>query len=145
MNKKGNPNIGKIGKATQLKAGEQRTRDAADAGRAERKRRASIRANVRRLARFEPSEDDKGNPLVTVKALKQAFGADTKGKRLNMAEIWACIHAQQATQDFRAMRDLIENVDGKQVDTHLHKTTDSYADLVNMAAGNAPKEPDDEE
>lgn len=131
-----NPNIATAGK--RFEKGDPRAAEAARAAAKVRKARGDIRANARRLACFEPPEDAEGKPVVTFKSLKQAFGADIKGKKLCMGEIWAVIHAQQASQNFKAMKDLIENVSGKQVDTHLVKTTKSWAELVNAAAGNSP-------
>lgn len=135
-----NPDIAKHG----LKKGEQRTKDIADKGRAAKKRNHSIRENLRRLAAFEPVVGADGKPSTTMNALKQAFGKDRKKDQLNMAEIWAIISAQQATQDFRAMANLIDNVDGMQDSKSDKKNAKSFADLVNAAAGNAPQKPSDD-
>lgn len=122
-----NPNIGNAG--VKFKKNDQRTKQIGKENGERNKMRACIRANERRLAAFEPAVDADGNPIVTMKAMKQAFGADKKGKRLNMAEIWAVIHAKQASQDHRAMKDLIDNVSGKLLEKSLNATV-SYAELI---------------
>lgn len=139
---KGNPDIAKLGK----KFGDDRPDTVEQAIKGGEAKHA-IRAKLRKLACHEVELDTETGAAPTLADIAKAWGREAKGTKikLNMAEVWALQKSKQAMSDPKAMDKLIEHVDGKQTETLVHKGVETYADLVNAAAGNAPDEDDDEQ
>lgn len=124
-----NPNIIEAGKATQF--GQSGGADPAAYGEksgAAREVAHDIRAKLKRLAVHVPGTDKP-----SLDDLAKAFGPDKTKKNLNMAEMWALIKTQQAMSSGAYMRDLVEDVCGKQVEKKVEARADSLDELLKIA------------
>ena len=134
----GNPDIANLGESTRF--GAERGPDPSAAGSVAgegKKRRASIRAAKRRLAGHSPGTDKP-----RTQDFARAFGRPFS--ELTVAEIMAIQSAQQAMVNYKAMKDFVEDVDGKQVEKKVEAKV-TLADIINGDFSALESEGDEDE
>lgn len=106
-NPDGNPNITKVSK----KFGQPGAADPREAAKKLKANPSSIRLNIRRLMAREVDPTN-AQELSIVEAARYLAGPNAKGK-VTTAHLIAATAVSQAVKNFKAMGNLIENVDGK--------------------------------
>lgn len=134
VDKPGNPNIVEYGKGTHFgKEGAADAQAAQAKSRVTMKENSSIRRMVKRIAAHEFDVSEGAPPISD--QIKAIFGK----RKMTGAQMFAATRAAQAMKNYKAMQNLVEDVDGKLIEKKVEATV-NYADLV---SGSLQLEKDD--